>query len=222
VEEPGGDPDQAATRLWLEDVGLAGVVVVPSPVGRRVRVREDPAGQILRTSPTGRARRGVAQPAVEDPQAMQRAASRLVILAFVAAVAAAACGGGASPSPAAPADPGTPVPTEPAAGVSLGVATDPTAGDFLTGQDGLALYIFTNDTGSTSTCYEECATAWPPLLAPVTAGEGVGGALGTTDRTDGTAQVTYNGAPLYYFQGDAAAGDIKGEGLSDVWFLAKP
>ena len=153
---------------------------------------------------------------------MQRATTRLAILAFVAAVAVAACGGGASPSPAATADPGTPVPTEAAGGVTLGVATDATAGDFLTGRDGLALYIFTQDEGSTSTCYEECATAWPPLLDPVAAGEGVGGALGTTDRTDGTVQVTYNGAPLYYFQGDAAAGEINGEGLNDVWFLAKP
>ncbi len=157
---------------------------------------------------------------------MQRAVSRLAILAFVAAVAVAACGGGASPSPAPTADPGTPAPTDAAGGVTLGIATDATAGEYLTGRDGLALYIFTNDDGSTSTCYAECATAWPPLLqadaAPVTAGEGVSGALGSTDRTDGTVQVTYGGAPLYYFQGDAAPGDTTGEGLNGVWFLAKP
>lgn len=156
---------------------------------------------------------------------MHRPASRVFFVAVVAAVAAVAlgaCGGGSSPSPAPTTEPATPAPTEAAGAVDLAVATDAAAGDYLTGRDGLALYIFTNDEGSTSTCYEECATAWPPLLDPVTAGEGVGGELGTTDRTDGTVQVTYNGAPLYYFQGDSAPGDVNGQGLNDVWFLAKP
>jgi predicted lipoprotein with Yx(FWY)xxD motif len=153
---------------------------------------------------------------------MYRPPSAFIALVLVAAAAVAACGGGSSPSPAATAAPATPAPAEPAGEIALGVATDATAGDYLTGRDGLALYIFTNDDGATSTCYEACATAWPPLLAPVTAGEGVGGALGTTERTDGTVQVTYDGAPLYYFQGDAAPGDTNGEGLNDVWFLAKP
>jgi predicted lipoprotein with Yx(FWY)xxD motif len=155
-------------------------------------------------------------------QAMHRRTSRLLFIAVVAAVALGACGGGSSPSPVPTDEPATPAPTEAAAAVVLAVATDAAAGDFLTGRDGLALYIFTNDDGTTSTCYEACATAWPPLLAPVAAGEGVGGALGTTDRTDGTVQVTYNGAPLYYFQGDSAPGDVNGQGLNDVWFLAKP
>jgi predicted lipoprotein with Yx(FWY)xxD motif len=153
---------------------------------------------------------------------MKPAASRLAIAAVAAAIAVAACGGAASPSPAATTDVATPGATEAPAGVTLASATDASAGDFLTGLDGLALYVFTQDDGSTSTCYEACATAWPPLLAPVTAGEGVTGALGTTDRTDGTVQVTYDGAPLYYFAGDTTAGQVNGEGFNDVWFLAKP
>jgi len=153
---------------------------------------------------------------------MHRVTSSRVVLAVVAAVALGACGGGSSPSPARTDEPVTPAPTEAAGAAVLAVATDAAAGEYLTGRDGLALYTFTNDEGSTSTCYEECATAWPPLLDPATAGEGVGGALGTTERTDGTVQVTYDGTPLYYFQGDTAAGDTNGEGLNDVWFLAKP
>jgi predicted lipoprotein with Yx(FWY)xxD motif len=50
----------------------------------------------------------------------------------------------------------------------------------------------------------------------------VGGSFGTTARTDGATQVTYNGAPLYYFAGDGKAGDTNGQGLNGVWFVAAP
>jgi predicted lipoprotein with Yx(FWY)xxD motif len=68
-----------------------------------------------------------------------------------------------------------------------------------------ALYSFDADHGPTSTCYGECAAAWPPLLTKGTpsTGAGVNGALlGTTTRKDGTLQVTYDGHPLYYYSGD--------------------
>jgi predicted lipoprotein with Yx(FWY)xxD motif len=106
------------------------------------------------------------------------------------------------------------------------VATSATAGTYLAGADGRALYIFKKDTGTTSSCYETCATAWPPFVVDAgegaTAGDGVTGAFGTTARTDGSTQVTYKGAPLYYYSGDAKAGDTSGEGLNGVWFLAAP
>jgi predicted lipoprotein with Yx(FWY)xxD motif len=46
--------------------------------------------------------------------------------------------------------------------------------------------------------------------------------LGTTTRTDGTTQVTYNGWPLYYFQTDKVAGDTSGENVQGVWFVITP
>ena len=88
----------------------------------------------------------------------------------------------------------------------------------------MTLYVFKNDTAGTSVCNGECATNWPPLLVEaggsVTPGPGISGAIGTTTRDDGTTQVTYEGAPLYYFVGDTAAGDTNGHGLNDVWFVA--
>ena len=52
------------------------------------------------------------------------------------------------------------------------------------------------------------------------AGAGASGTIATITRTDGKKQVTYNGAPLYYFAADAAAGDTKGQGLNGKWFVA--
>ena len=89
----------------------------------------------------------------------------------------------------------------------------------------MSLYLFTKDTPNTSNCYDKCATNWPPLLTtgrPV-AGQGVDDSkLGTTARTDGTTQVTYNGWPLYYYVKDTKAGDTVGQNVGDVWFLLSP
>ena len=153
--------------------------------------------------------------------------ARVAVLASAALLALAACGGGATATPAVTAAPSaTPASTPAAGGNEVTVATSASDGTYLAGKDGLALYIFKNDSGSTSSCYEDCATAWPPFLLgageTTTAGEGVGGTFGTTARTDGTTQVTYNGAPLYYFGADTKAGDTKGQGLNGVWFLATP
>ena len=152
----------------------------------------------------------------------------LALVAVAAVFAACAAPGGATNAPitAAPATaaPGT---TVPATGLVLAVRTDATAGPVVTGKDGLSLYVFTKDTTpGSSACNGDCAGSWPPLTVAaagdVTAGAGVTGTLGTITRTDGKLQVTLGGAPLYYFAGDAAAGDIKGQKLNDVWYLASP
>ena len=49
-----------------------------------------------------------------------------------------------------------------------------------------------------------------------------GNLFGTTQRDDGTTQVTYNGHPLYYYSGDTAAGDVNGQGLNGKWYIANP
>ena len=95
-------------------------------------------------------------------------------------------------------------------------------GDVLVDAAGMTLYMFTADAQGDSTCYDACATAWPPLTvdgAPA-AGEGANDAkLGTVERTDGTTQVTYNGWPLYYWAQDSAPGDTTGQAVNDVWWV---
>lgn len=108
--------------------------------------------------------------------------------------------------------------------ITLATATSD-LGTFLTGKDGMTLYVFTMDTApGVSACDGDCAAAWPPVLVPVgswpAAGEGVTGVVGVAGRSDGTWQVTYDGRPLYTWQGDTAAGDTTGQGVGDVWYVA--
>ncbi len=90
----------------------------------------------------------------------------------------------------------------------------------LTNSKGLTLYSFGPDTSTTSNCNGQCATYWPPVTGPVTAGPGVTGTLGTITRADGTVQATYDGHPLYTYVADTAPGQDKGNGLNlsgGVW-----
>jgi predicted lipoprotein with Yx(FWY)xxD motif len=82
-----------------------------------------------------------------------------------------------------------------------------------------------NDTDGASTCYDDCAANWPALVTdgdPV-AGQGTDASLlGTTERTDGTVQVTYANQPLYFFGGDQQPGDTNGQEIGDVWYVVSP
>lgn len=107
----------------------------------------------------------------------------------------------------------------------INVGQNATLGSFLVDSAGMTLYIFTKDAPGISNCNGSCATLWPPLLtngAP-TGGAGVTASmLGTTTRSDGTVQVTYNGWPLYQYSKDAAAGDTNGEGYASFWYVMTP
>jgi predicted lipoprotein with Yx(FWY)xxD motif len=87
-------------------------------------------------------------------------------------------------------------------------------GMILVDSKGETLYLFQADKGTASTCNGACASVWPPLItkrAPI-AGPGVSASkLGTTKRSDGTAEVTYNGHPLYTYLGDSSPGQTTGE-----------
>lgn len=110
-------------------------------------------------------------------------------------------------------------------GAAVSVGQSDSLGSFLVDEKGMTLYLFTKDTPNTSNCYDKCATAWPPLLTTgdPAAGEGVDASLlGTTTRTDGAVQVTYNGWPLYYYEEDKAPGDVTGQDVGDVWYVISP
>jgi len=105
-------------------------------------------------------------------------------------------------------------------------------GTVLVDGQGLTVYMFDNDVrGQPSRCYDICAVEWPPVVLkpgmtqPV-AGPGIDSALlGTTPRTDGTTQVTYNGWPLYLWPPDRAPGKATGQALANaggLWYVLSP
>ena len=88
-------------------------------------------------------------------------------------------------------------------------------GMILVKSNGHTLYLFGKDRGGTSACSASCAQFWPPLLTrgKPTAGPGLNASLlGTTTRSNGSVQVTYNKHPLYTFALDKQAGQTNGEG----------
>ena len=90
----------------------------------------------------------------------------------------------------------------------------------LTNARGFTLYWFVPDTSTKSNCNGSCASYWPPVPGPATAGAGVTGKLATIKRSDGSTQATYDGHPLYTYVADTAPGQAKGNGLNlsgGVW-----
>ena len=155
-------------------------------------------------------------------QTPQSAAARSWTLAVagVAAIALAVAGCGGSSGSGQAGGYGAPSPSAAASGAngaggaSIALASSK-LGRILVDGEGRTLYLFEADKGGASTCDGACASAWPPLTTagqPI-AGSGVSAAkLGTTERSDGTTEVTYNGHPLYTFAGDGGPGQTTGQG----------
>jgi len=163
---------------------------------------------------------------------------KLPLAVAAVAVIAAGCGrsdnddsAASTPAPVATAAPTTtaaPAPTEaPVTSKAPDVAAvaakvgDSDLGQLLASTDGLTLYGFTNDIDAISTCYSTCAEAWPPVIVDEEWAVGPGldtGIFSTTERDDGTLQLVAGKFPLYTFGGDAAPGDLTGQGSGDVWF----
>jgi predicted lipoprotein with Yx(FWY)xxD motif len=111
------------------------------------------------------------------------------------------------------------------AGTTVTTGTAEPYGTVLTDGTGMTLYVFFEDSGGRSMCYDACAENWPPLLTtaePVGSGGAEGGLLGTLERDDGTLQVTYDGQPLYRYTADSEPGDVRGFGSGNLWYPVTP
>ncbi len=105
------------------------------------------------------------------------------------------------------------------AGIAL---ADTSLGSILVDGAGRTLYLFTADSPTATACAADCLANWPPL--PASAAPTLGAGLDAEDFTtvtaaDGTEQVSFYGHPLYYFAGDAAPGDINGQGVGGKWYV---
>ncbi len=165
-----------------------------------------------------------------------------IATALVFAVLASGCTNGTADD-AAPANPtgqssigSTVSPSQPAISSSVATPTTPGItittgasefGTMLFDTKDQAIYIWEVEESTTPRCYGDCAELWPPVLttgAPTGRGEVKSGLLGTTERRDGTTQVTYNGHPLYYYAHEGP-GEVKCHNISTHggrWWVIKP
>jgi predicted lipoprotein with Yx(FWY)xxD motif len=160
----------------------------------------------------------------------------LALLALLATAVLAGCGDGGSGGgyggdrSTAGGDTTTDAETkaEPATGAVVSVGNVPGLGRVLVDAAGLTLYDFHKDKGAASSCYGACAGVWPPLITDGEAQASNGAIpskLGTTERKDGTTQVTYAGHPLYTYAEDRKPGDSKGNDIDSFgaeWYALEP
>lgn len=96
----------------------------------------------------------------------------------------------------------------------------------LTGKNGMTLYVFDKDVAGSgkSVCNGPCAANWPPLIVSDVAldSDSPGSDFSLVVRDDGKKQWALKGKPLYYWIKDQKPGDKTGEGVNNVWHVAKP
>jgi len=144
------------------------------------------------------------------------------VAALLAVLSVAGCGSGGSASA-----PPVPPKTKDGRLATVGIANE-SLGKILVNSRARTLYLFQKDSGTMSACTGACAVNWPPLRASGSplVGSGANASLvGTTTRSDGRPQITYNGHPLYLFVNDRKPGDTNGEGVTAFggsWFAVSP
>ena len=105
--------------------------------------------------------------------------------------------------------------------VTLAVHANPTqvTNGVMASKEGKTLYTFDKDAAGKSNCNGGCAAAWPPFMVanPALAG----GDFSIVKRDDGASQWAFKGMPLYFFAGDAKAGDVNGDKQGGVWHVIR-
>lgn len=150
-----------------------------------------------------------------DPTPRRRSTGALAAAALAVLLVACQAGGAGSPSAASSAG----------AAALVTVAESGDVGTHLVDAEGRTLYVFLDDSPGTSACEGPCLDAWPPATvdagASLATGDGVTAELGTLEREDGSLQLTLDGWPLYRYAADADPGQVTGEGVGGVWFVAR-
>jgi len=98
-------------------------------------------------------------------------------------------------------------------------------GKILVDSKGESLYFFSKDSKNVSNCPDgSCTDIWPVFYQEnLTLDEGlVASDFGTITRPNGAKQTTYKGWPLYYFKNDVKQGDVLGDKVNNIWYVAKP
>ena len=90
----------------------------------------------------------------------------------------------------------------------------------LTNPSGMTLYTFDKDAVDKSACSGACVGLWPPLMAGADAKPT--GDWKIIGREGGAKQWTYKDKPVYTWSKDAKPGDKTGDGVNNVWHIAKP
>lgn len=102
-------------------------------------------------------------------------------------------------------------------------AAHPDLGNYLTDGMGKTLYVYGKDESLKSSCNDECAQKWIPYTAnPEGFKQSDDNLLKTINiiqRTDGSYQYAYGEKPLYYYYQDSQPGDIKGDGINELWSI---
>ena len=155
--------------------------------------------------------------------------SRLALTLAGTALAVLALAGCTAPAPTPTETASSPAAEEteapPAAAAELAVA-DSSLGQIVVDGQGLTVYYYDADTvdSGVSACTGGCLQNWPIVTSatdtPVV--DGVTGTVGTIPTPEGGFQITINGLPIYLFAGDAAAGDVNGQGVGGVWWAVAP
>lgn len=109
-----------------------------------------------------------------------------------------------------------------AACTTMAAAPTKVSDGVLVGPNGMTLYTFAKDVAGSgkSVCNGPCAINWPPLLASDS--DKASGGYSIVVRDDGGKQWAAMGKPLYYWIKDTKPGDKTGDGVNQVWKVAKP
>jgi predicted lipoprotein with Yx(FWY)xxD motif len=105
--------------------------------------------------------------------------------------------------------------TEVPAGIT---ARETPAGVYFANDKGMALYTYAQDKPGKSVCNNDCAKAWPPVVAPADAKNQ--GEWSVIKRDDGSLQWALHEKPVYTYVRDTYPGGALGDRVGNAWNVA--